>query len=75
MMNLPDDLNQWSEASFNIIRNLFQKCTSQDTVNACRKQEKEEKSGRTKVLTDDDLMNLKIDLGRINTVDDFLKGM
>jgi len=71
-MNLPDDLNEWSKESFNMMRQLFQKTCSAKTAEEVRQQED---NLRTKVISKDDLTNLKIDLGRINTVDDFLKGM
>ena len=72
-MEYPDDLNEWTEVNFGLMRKLFRSATSQT---AAKVQPQDEKDvNRTKIINEDDLTNLKIDLSQIKGPDDFLKRM
>lgn len=70
----PDDLNEWAESSFQLMKHLFQKATEQKQVDACVQQDLSKTANR-KAINQDDLTNLKIELSQINNIEDLLKRM
>jgi len=71
--NFPDDLNEWSQENFDMMRQLFRRTCSRKTVEET--QEEMRQNGLDRIINKDDLTNLKIDLSKIDTIEDFLKGM
>lgn len=77
---IPDDLNKWSEQTFEQIINIFKKAnglaheSNQKTQQDLDKFEKD-RPDRETVIGGDDMTNLKIALGNADTVDDFLNSI
>ena len=72
--DVPDDLNEWSRQTFEDITNMFAKATSREPIQE-QKTPVNDKPDRNTVIQKDEITNLKIELGEIETVDDFLKRM
>jgi len=77
---LPDDLNEWCQQNIDEAKRMFER-----TVNRNEKIIRGEsnqikhfdlpKTNREKVIQKDDILNLQIMLGQIQSVDDFIKNM
>jgi len=75
--NARDDLNEWSKETFNDINKMFRLAAGLDktTEEKEHKKVKIEKPERETIIQNDEITNLQIDLGTIDTVEDFLERM
>lgn len=75
----PDDINDWSLRNFNEARQLFERTVNRNAKAFSKKQDEKPvnlpKPSREKVIQKDDVLNLQIMLGQIQTVDDLIKNM
>jgi len=74
--NVPDDLNEWAKETFKDINRLFRMASGLDKreENVIPKSEFG-KSNRETIIEEDDILNLKIELGSVETIDEFLERM
>jgi len=68
-----DDMNDWSKENFDLIARTFKQVVKNNREELCSPVI--ETAKRDKVIGKDDLTDLQILLGQINTVDDLIKNM
>ena len=74
----PDDLNNWSMENFKEAKRLFEKTVNRNEKALLGNESNSVElpnTSREKVIQKDDILNLQIMLGQIQTVDELIKNM